>query len=259
MGTTTEAGWLGWPAWVARRIRPMVLALAAACIASGLAAGDGRAAPGRTAQLVVLGDSLSAGYLLPDSEAFPAVLQAALRERGHDVVVVNAAVSGDTTARGLARLDRDVPDDADGVILELGANDRILGIDPATTRATLDEIVGRLRARRIPVLLAGIRFRESDWKSGREVFNAVFPEVARRNRLAYYPDFYAGLLDDRSLRIFDGVHPSGAGVRRIVAGILPTVERFLASLGRRSAGLPGREAGTRVERTRNARGRSPAD
>ena len=181
---------------------------------------------GRLIRLVVLGDSLSAGYLIPASSAFPAVLETALRQRGLPVMVTNAGVSGDTVAGGLARLDRDVPVGTDGVILELGANDKLRRHDPAATQATLAEIVRRLSARRISVLVAGIRFTD---EAGAP-YNPIFASVAKRYRASYYPDVYAGLASDPAYRIFDRTHPSPAGVAVMVSGILPTADRFVRSL-----------------------------
>ncbi len=195
------------------------------------------AQPGRPARLVVLGDSLSAGYLLPQAEAFPAVLEQALLQRGYSVSVANAAVSGDTTSGGLARLDRDVPDGTDGVILQLGANDRLRRVDPEVTRGALEQIVTRLGSRGIAVLLAGVRF--SDEGEGDVArFNGVFPAVARRYRLPYYPDFYRGISTNPRFTIFDGVHPSSEGVRWILGGILPSVERFVRTLPARAGARP---------------------
>lgn len=187
---------------------------------------------GRPLRIVVLGDSLSAGFLLPPEEAFPAVLEASLRQRGYDVAVTNAAVVNDTSWDGLARLDRDVPAGTDGVIVELGANDRLMLVDPEVTRGVLDQIVARLKARGIPVLLTGFRMPIA-WGGDETRFDAVFRWVAARHRVTLYPDIYAGLWSDRRYRSLDGVHPSSDGVRRIVSGILPTVTRFVS-------GLPGR-------------------
>lgn len=188
---------------------------------------------GRPLKLVVLGDSLSSGFLIPASQAFPAMLEASLRARGHNVTVVDAAVTNDTSWGGLARLDRDVPADTDGVILELGANDMVRMTSPGVTGNALEQIVARLRARGIPVLLAGFRMPIS-WGHDAARFEAMYRAIAQRYRLAYHPDFYAGLWSHAGYRLVDGVHPSPEGVRLIVSGILPTASRFVASLrGRR--------------------------
>ena len=190
-------------------------------------------------RLVVLGDSLSSGLLIPTSQAFPAALEAALRQRGLDVTVANAAISGNTTSDGLARVDRDVPDGTSGVILELGANDMLRRQPAESMRANLDQIVLRLRARGIPVMLAGLRLSPT---SGADLvgYDAAYRSVARRHGLVYYPDFYVGLVSDPRYTIFDRTHPSPLGVQVIVSGILPSVTRFVATLGERRGGAPRR-------------------
>lgn len=181
-------------------------------------------------KLVALGDSLTAGYNLPASAAFPVVLEKTLRDKGVAVEIVNAGVSGDTTQGGLERLDWSVPDGTDGVILELGANDALRGIDPALPRQALDTIIARLKARNIPVLLAGMyapRNLGADY-TGR--FDAIYPELAQKYGLVLYPFFLEGIAGDKALNQADGLHPTAEGVRVIVRSILPTVERFVASL-----------------------------
>jgi acyl-CoA thioesterase I len=184
--------------------------------------------------LVALGDSLTAGYNLPASAAFPNVLEAALRERGHDVTVINAGVSGDTAAGGLARLDWSIPDDADGVIVALGANDMLRGQDPAGTKATLDEIVTRLKARDLDVLLAGMFAAPNLGAAYAERFNAIYPTLAERHDVMLYPFFLDGVAGQASLNLDDGIHPNRAGVELMVERILPTVEAFIARLARSS-------------------------
>lgn len=191
---------------------------------------DAGAAPGRTLKLVALGDSLTAGYNLPGSAAFPTVLEKALRARGHAVEVVNAGVSGDTASGGLDRLDWSVPDGTDGVILELGANDMLRGIDPAVTRRALDAIVTRLRARNIPVMLAGMYAGRNLGPDYVRNFDAIHADLARTYNLVLYPFFMDGVAGEQRLVLPDGLHPSAEGVRRIVERILPTVETFLARL-----------------------------
>jgi len=180
--------------------------------------------------LVVLGDSLSAGYNLPGDKAFPAVLEKALRVRGHPVKVVNAGVSGDTTTGGLERLDWSVPDNASGVIVELGANDMLRGIDPAIPRAALDKIISRLKQRNIPVLLAGMRAAPNLGGRYSEDFEGIYQDLAKRHGLMLYPFFLDGVAGDRNLLLPDGMHPNPVGVQMMVSKILPTVEQFLASL-----------------------------
>lgn len=180
--------------------------------------------------LVVLGDSLSAGYNLPGDKAFPAVLEKALQVRGHQVKVVNAGVSGDTTTGGLERLDWSVPDNASGVIVELGANDMLRGIDPAIPRDALDKIVTRLKQRNIPVLLAGMRAAPNLGGRYSNDFESIYQDLAKRHNLTLYPFFLDGVAGDRNLLLPDGMHPNPVGVQMMVSKILPTVEQFLTSL-----------------------------
>jgi acyl-CoA thioesterase I len=146
-----------------------------------------------TVRIVALGDSLTAGYGLEAEDSFPAVLEAELRARGHDIVVVNAGVSGDTTRGGLERLDWAVGDDTDAVIVELGANDALRGIEPGATRENLDSIVGRLVERDIPVLLAGMQAPPNLGDDYAAAFNAIFPDLAERRGVLLYPFFLEGV------------------------------------------------------------------
>lgn len=184
----------------------------------------------RQIRLVALGDSLVAGYNLPEAAAFPAQLQRALAGKGRRVTVENAGVSGDTTRGGLDRLDWSVPDGVDGVILELGANDALRGLDPAQTRANLDEIITRLAARRISVLLAGMRSPPNMGPDYVRQFDALFAEVAARHRLVLYPFFLDGVAGRPELNQRDGIHPTADGVKLIVERMLPSVEGFLDRL-----------------------------
>ncbi|WP_147024367.1 arylesterase [Methylobacterium oxalidis] len=184
----------------------------------------------RPLNLVAFGDSLTAGYRLPADAAFPASLERALRAKGHAVTVANAGVSGDTTTAGLDRLDWSVPDGTDGVILELGGNDMLRGTDPAVTRKALDAILGRLKERNIPVLLAGMRASANLGPDYVARFDAIFPDLARRHEVALYPFFLQGVAGERGLNLDDGMHPNAKGVEAIVAGILPSVESFLGRL-----------------------------
>ena len=185
-------------------------------------------------RLVALGDSLSAGYNLPGSAAFPTVLEKLLRDKGIPVEIANAGVSGDTSQGGLERLDWSVPDGTDGVILELGANDALRGVDPALTETSLDAIVTRLKARGIPVLLAGMYAPRSNGPDYVARFDAIYPKLAEKHGLILYPFFLDGIAGDRVLNQPDMLHPTAEGVRVIAQRILPTVERFLASLRPRS-------------------------
>nr|WP_279360351.1 arylesterase [Methylobacterium indicum] len=184
----------------------------------------------RTLNLVALGDSLTAGLGLPADAAFPVQLEAALKARGHAVTIANAGVSGDTATGGLDRVAWSVPDGTDGVILELGANDMLRGTDPAVTEKALDAIISGLKARGIPVLLAGMRAAPNLGPDYGRRFDAIYPRLAARYGLILYPFFLDGIAGDRSLNLADGLHPTKAGVARIVTGILPSVEGFVTRL-----------------------------
>jgi acyl-CoA thioesterase-1 len=188
----------------------------------------------RPLKLVAFGDSLSAGYNLPGSAAFPAVLEQALRRKGLAIEIVNAGVSGDTTQAGLERLDWSVPDGTDGVILELGANDALRGVDPAQTRKALEAMITRLKGRGIPVMLAGMYAPRNLGPDYAKSFDAIHRELAEKHGLVLYPFFLEGIAGDRALNQPDGLHPTAEGVNVIVRNILPTVERFIASLPARS-------------------------
>lgn len=185
------------------------------------------AAKAENLSLVVLGDSLSAGYQLPQEESFPAQLQAALRKNGHEISVSNAGVSGDTASAALSRLDWAVPQGADIVIVELGANDALRGIDPKETRAALDKIIFRLKANGAIVILAGMRAPPNMGGEFGKAFNAIYPSLAKKHDLALYPFFLEGVAARPELNQSDGMHPNGVGVAVIVTGILPLVERVL--------------------------------
>jgi acyl-CoA thioesterase-1 len=184
----------------------------------------------KSLQLVAFGDSLTAGYLLPADKAFPVVLERELRAKGYDVTIINGGVSGDTTSAGLERLDWTVPDGTDGVIVELGANDALRGIDPSVPRAAIAEIVARLEARKIKVMLAGMMAPRNLGSAYGEAFDSIYPSLAKDKGLILYPFFIDGLVGNPQLLQQDGLHPTAQGVEEIVRRILPTVERFIASL-----------------------------
>jgi acyl-CoA thioesterase-1 len=179
------------------------------------------------ARIVALGDSLSAGYLLPQKNAFPTVLERVLRERGRKVEVSNAGVSGDTASGGLERLDWAVGDGADLVIIELGANDMLRGVDPAITRKALAAIIVRLQARKIPALLAGMVAAPGMGRDYETRFNAIYGDLAQEFGVALYPFFLEGVAGNPALLLQDGLHPNPQGVEAIVRGILPSVEALL--------------------------------
>ena len=203
-----------------------MLALAAMVAAAALVVAIAQPSA-RPVKIVALGDSLTAGLGLPANAAFPARLERALAEKGIAAEVVNAGVSGDTTADGLARLDWSVPDDSDAVILELGANDALRGLDPAQTRANLDAILKRLTARRLPVLLAGMRAPPNMGAEYTKAFDAIYPDLAAAYGVVLYPFFLEGVAAERALNQGDGLHPTAAGVDVIVAKILPQAEELV--------------------------------
>ena len=181
-------------------------------------------------KLVVLGDSLSAGLGLPAQEAFPQKLQKALQAKGIAVDMTNAGVSGDTTSGGRDRLDWSVPDGTDGVIVELGANDALRGIDPDLARAALADIVQRLKARKIPVMLCGMLAPPNYGADYAARFNSIYPDLAKKFDVPLYPFFLDGVAADAKLNQADGIHPTAAGVDIIVGNIMPTVEAFLGTI-----------------------------
>ncbi|MGE0039353.1 MAG: arylesterase [Xanthobacteraceae bacterium] len=187
----------------------------------------------RPVKIVALGDSLTAGFGLAASEAFPARLEKALKARGLAVEVANAGVSGDTTSGGLARLDWAVPEGTDAVIVELGANDMLRGTDPRTARRALEEIVRRLTERRIAVLLAGMRAAPNLGPEYAQKFEAIYPELAAKYDVVFYPFFLDGIAAESRLNQRDGLHPTKAGVDAIVARILPKVEELVARVRER--------------------------
>lgn len=180
-------------------------------------------------RIVVLGDSLTAGYGLEPGQAFPARLQAALHERGIAATVINAGVSGDTTAGGLARLDWTVKDEPDAVIVELGANDGLRGLDPQETYDNLDAIVTQLKERNIPVLLAGMKAPPNLGKEYGEAFDAVYPRLAETHDVMLYPFFLDGVAAEPDLNQSDGLHPTAEGIQVIVERILPYVTRLIGA------------------------------
>jgi len=182
----------------------------------------------RPVKIVVLGDSLSAGFGLPADSAFPARLAVALQKKNLAANVVNAGVSGDTASGGLGRLDWSVPNGTDAVILELGANDALRGIDPQLTKAALDKILGKLEARRIVVLLAGMRAPRNMGADYVRAFDGIYPALASTHAVVFYLFFLEGVAADAKLNQADGMHPNVAGVDVIVARIMPQVETLIS-------------------------------
>jgi acyl-CoA thioesterase I len=174
-------------------------------------------------QIVALGDSLTAGYGLPDRDGFVPRLQAALAAKGIAATVANAGVSGDTASDGLARLDWSIPQGADAVVVELGANDMLRGIKPEVTRGALDKILQRLTARHIAVMLCGMRAAPNLGTDYGQAFERIYPELAAKYGALLYPFFLDGVVGDLKLTQADGMHPNAGGVGTIVERILPKI------------------------------------
>jgi len=181
---------------------------------------------------VALGDSLTAGYGLPDADGFVPRLQAALGGSGAEVTIDNAGVSGDTASDGLARLDWSVPEGSDAVILELGANDMLRGVKPEVTYAALDAILSRLAARHVAVLLCGMRAAPNLGAEYGQAFERIYPDLAAKYGVALYPFFLDGVAGDLKLLQHDGLHPNAAGVGVIVQRILPQVQELIGHIRR---------------------------
>jgi acyl-CoA thioesterase I len=188
------------------------------------------AGAGKPIKMVVLGDSLSAGLGLSASAAFPARLKESLKIKGIDVDMINAGVSGDTSSGGRDRLDWSVPEGTDAVILELGANDALRGTDPKVTRAALTDILARLKARKVAVLLCGMLAPPNYGSDYSARFNAIYPDLAKSFGVPLYPFFLEGVAADARLNQADGMHPTAEGVDVIVKNILPTVEAFVGAI-----------------------------
>jgi acyl-CoA thioesterase-1 len=179
-------------------------------------------------RVVALGDSLTAGYGLPARDGFVPRLQATLAAQGANVEIVDAGVSGDTAADGLARLDWSVPEGTDAAIVELGANDMLRGIDPQVTRDALDAILARLAQRHITVMLCGMRAAPNLGVDYGHAFERIYPELAAKYGAVFYPFFLDGVAAEHTLTQQDGMHPNGAGVAVIVRRILPIAQELVA-------------------------------
>ena len=211
------------------RVKRLAVALVAIVGALMLPASLLTAEPAaRPVKIVVLGDSLTAGLGLGAADAFPAKLQRALTAKGVPVDIVNAGVSGDTAAGGLARVDWSVPDGTDAAIVELGANDALRGLDPKLTATALASILKRLNERHIAVLLAGMQAPRNLGPDYGRAFDKVYADLASQNDVVFYPFFLEGVAANPSLNQPDGIHPTAAGVDVIVANILPKVEELVA-------------------------------
>ncbi|RWM22381.1 arylesterase [Mesorhizobium sp.] len=184
-----------------------------------------------TFTIVGFGDSLTAGFGLGPGQGFTDRLQAALKAKGQDVAVANAGVSGDTTSGGLARLDWSVPDGTRLVILELGANDMLRGVSPDLAEKNLDAMLGKLRQRNIPVLLAGMRAAPNLGAEYQKAFDAIYPNLAAKYDVPLYPFFLDGVAGHPDLQLEDGLHPNPKGVDVIIERILPAVEKAIVANG----------------------------
>jgi acyl-CoA thioesterase-1 len=225
--TTVMAGVLG-------ALMTMVGLAAGPALAQGVQATPSDVAT-RPIKLAVLGDSLTAGYGLPAAAAFPVRLQKSLKDSGIDVDALNAGVSGDTSSGGRDRLDWSIPDGTQAVIIELGANDALRGLDPAVTRAALDDIIKRLQARGIAVMLCGMYAPRNFGPDYVAKFDPIYPDLAKTYGVPLYPFFLDGVAGDQKLTQPDGLHPTADGVDVIVKRILPTVQAFLGAVTSRAA------------------------
>jgi len=200
------------------RIFSVIVALTFATAAAASAEGT---------RLMAFGDSLVHGYGLAEDDTFPAQLQAALQQQGHAVEVLNAGNSGDTTAAGLARLDWALADRPDAVIVVLGANDGLRGLEPRQTYGNLTAILERLEADGLPVLLAGMLAPRNLGAAYVEEFDGVFQRLSEERNVVFYPFFLDGVAAQTELNLGDGIHPNKDGVAEIVSRILPSVESLL--------------------------------
>ena len=213
---------LGWKYVFLKPIVASVLALTlfgTALVAS--------AATERPVKIVAFGDSLTVGYGLPATDTFPVKLAHALEAKGTKVQIVNAGVSGDTASGGLARLDWSLPSDTDAVILELGANDAMRGIDPAVTRQALAAILTKLKERGVAVLLCGMYAPPNMGADFERAYQRMYPQLARSYDAILYPFFLDGVAGHREHNQADGIHPTSKGVDLIVKAILPKVEELV--------------------------------
>lgn len=224
MGRLIQAGYTLTKAPIAHMVAALVLCNAVLFSAMTAYAAD----DGSPIRIVAFGDSLTAGFQLQPNEAFPVQLQAALKAKGHNLEIANAGVSGDTASSGLERFDWAVPEGTEGVILELGANDALRGVPPAETKKNLTAILEKLKARNIVVLLAGMRALSNWGDDYQKSFDAIYPDLAKDYDAVLYPFFLEGVVRDPKLNLNDGLHPTAAGIGKIVQGITPSAEALIA-------------------------------
>jgi acyl-CoA thioesterase-1 len=185
------------------------------------------AAAAQTVTLLALGDSLTAGYGLQPSDAFPVKLEAALIARGHDVKVINGGIAGDTALDGASRVDWALTEEVDAVIVEFGANDALRGLPVPQAEQALDQLLTKLAERKLPVLLAGMRAPPNLGPDYQAAFDGMYPRLAEKHGSLLYPFFLEGVAAETKLNQADGMHPNPAGVDVIVSRIVPSVERLL--------------------------------
>jgi acyl-CoA thioesterase-1 len=221
-------GWRGSTRYGTRRALVNAIWLILAAFALGINGIAG--AEAKPVKIVAIGTSLTQGYNLPPGTEFTAVLQAQLKAKGHDVVIVNAGVSGDTSAGGLARLDWAMSDDVAGAIVEFGSNDALRGLSVEATRKNLDQVLAKLKGRRIAVLFTGMKAPRNLGPEYVTAFDAIYPELAKKHDVLFYPFFLEGVAANLKLNQADGIHPNEAGTKVIVKGMLPHAEKLLAKI-----------------------------
>jgi acyl-CoA thioesterase-1 len=192
-------------------------------------------APGPKVRIAVFGDSLSAGFQLKATDSFPAQLERSLKARGQAVEVINASVSGDTTASALERLRWSLPERVDAVILELGANDALRGLDVNRAKANLDKMIATIKAGGAEVLLAGMIAPRNLGEGYTQEFDAIYRDLAKKHGTLLYPFFLDGVALNAQLNLGDGLHPNGRGVAEITKRILPSVEQLIERVRARQA------------------------
>jgi acyl-CoA thioesterase I len=192
-------------------------------------------APGPKVRIAIFGDSLSAGFQLKASDAFPNQLERSLKARGQAVEVLNVSVSGDTTASGLERLRWSLPEKVDAVILELGANDALRGLDVKRARSNLDKMITTIKATGADVLLAGMVSPRNLGQGYTDEFDAIYGDLAKKHDVILYPFFLDGVALNGELNLGDGIHPNAKGVAEITKRILPTVEKLIERVRARQA------------------------
>jgi acyl-CoA thioesterase I len=183
-----------------------------------------------TIHILALGDSLTAGYGLDPGKSFADKLQEAMKAKGHDVVIINGGVSGDTIAQGAARLEWALTDDVKAVIVELGANDALRGLDPAQAETSLRQILGTLKKKKLPTLVAGMVSPSNMGADYQAKFNPIYPKLASEFGVELYPFFLEGVATKPELNQTDAIHPNDKGVAEIVSRIVPYVEKLVTNL-----------------------------